>query len=246
VAVLLQACLNGARRPVPGLDLPATPGELAEAAVAAVEAGADALHLHPKDATGADTLDAAAVGAAVAAVRSAVKGVEVGVTTGAWAAPDPGARARLVAAWRDLPARPDVASVNWHEDRAPELASLLLEAGIGVEAGLWTPGAARAFSAWPRAGEVARVLVESTLDDARAAPADAAAILAQVRTAHPRARILVHGESAGAWPVLRWAADRGYAVRIGLEDTLTLPDGAPATSNAALVAAVAGRAGRLG
>lgn len=150
-----------------------------------------------------------------------------------------------MAAWRDLDDRPDVASVNWHEDGAPELAALLLASGIGVEAGLWTPPAARAFRVWPRAGEVARVLVESTLDDARATPADAAAILAELGTEHPRARVLVHGEGAGAWPVLGRAAAQGYAVRIGLEDVLTLPGGDPAASNAELVAAaltVMGRA----
>jgi uncharacterized protein (DUF849 family) len=238
--VILQACLNGPRHPVDvreGVELPVTPSALATAAVAAVDAGADGVHLHPKDASGSDTLDPVAVGAAVAAVRRALPDAQVGVTTGAWAMPDPAGRARLVAAWRDLGELPDVASVNWHEEGAPELAALLLGSGIGVEAGLWTPSAARAFSAWPRVGEVARVLVESTLDDARAAPSDAASILAELRTPHPRTAVLVHGEGAGAWPVLGWAAGRGYAVRIGLEDVLTLPDGAPATSNAELVVA---------
>ena len=150
--VFLQACLNGPRRPAAGLRLPVTPAELSAAAVAAVDAGADGLHLHPKDATGGKMLEPAAVGAAVGAVRRALPGVQVGVTTGAWAVPDAAHRARLVAAWRDLDDRPHVASVNWHEDGAPELAALLLASGIGVEAGLWTPPAARAFRAWPRAG----------------------------------------------------------------------------------------------
>ncbi|WP_181791756.1 3-keto-5-aminohexanoate cleavage protein, partial [Streptomyces phytophilus] len=43
----------------------------------------------------------------------------------------------------------------------------------------------------------------------------------------------------GAWPVLRLAAGLGMAARIGLEDTLVLPDGSPAPGNAALVAAAA-------
>ncbi|CAM5637057.1 hypothetical protein SGLAM104S_03627 [Streptomyces glaucescens] len=37
--------------------------------------------------------------------------------------------------------------------------------------------------------------------------------------------MLLHGEDAGAWPVLRLAGLLGLATRIGLEDTLALPDG---------------------
>jgi uncharacterized protein (DUF849 family) len=49
--------------------------------------------------------------------------------------------------------------------------------------------------------------------------------------------VLLHGEDGGAWPVLRLAVARGLPTRIGLEDTLTGPDGAPAAGNAALVRA---------
>ncbi|WP_455711960.1 3-keto-5-aminohexanoate cleavage protein [Streptomyces decoyicus] len=48
--------------------------------------------------------------------------------------------------------------------------------------------------------------------------------------------VLLHGEDGGAWPVLRLAAVLGLATRIGIEDTLLLPDGRPATGNAQLVA----------
>jgi beta-keto acid cleavage enzyme len=49
------------------------------------------------------------------------------------------------------------------------------------------------------------------------------------------ASVLVHGEGAWAWPVLRWASVRGLDVRIGLEDTLVDASGEPAVDNAALV-----------
>ncbi|MGY2061467.1 3-keto-5-aminohexanoate cleavage protein, partial [Nocardia gipuzkoensis] len=51
------------------------------------------------------------------------------------------------------------------------------------------------------------------------------------------APILLHGEDAGAWPVLAVAAARGLATRIGLEDVLTDPDATPVSDNAVLVAA---------
>jgi len=46
---------------------------------------------------------------------------------------------------------------------------------------------------------------------------------------------LLHGFDTTAWPLLKVALQRGYDTRIGLEDTLTLPDGRKASGNAELV-----------
>jgi uncharacterized protein (DUF849 family) len=46
----------------------------------------------------------------------------------------------------------------------------------------------------------------------------------------------LHGEGPSTWPVLRAAVRRRLDTRIGLEDTLELPDGSPAADNAQLVA----------
>jgi len=59
---------------------------------------------------------------------------------------------------------------------------------------------------------------------------------------HPRVAIsdvpvLLHGEGTSAWPALLLAGRLGLSTRIGLEDVLVLPDGAPAEDNAALVRA---------
>ena len=70
---------------------------------------------------------------------------------------------------------------------------------------------------------------------AATAQATARALLADLGPAHDRP-VLLHGEDAGAWPVLRLAGRLGLATRVGLEDTLVLPDGQPALSNAQLVA----------
>ena len=119
----LKACLNGPRDPSEHPALPVTPGAIAAEAAAAVAAGADALHIHAKDSSGRDTLEAGTVAAALEAVRAAVPGVAVGLTTGAWAAPGPGERIALVRAWTVLP---DFASVNWHEPGSADLAEALL------------------------------------------------------------------------------------------------------------------------
>ncbi|MFD6419371.1 3-keto-5-aminohexanoate cleavage protein [Streptomyces sp. NPDC060194] len=230
---MLQACPNGARTRAACAHLPVTPAELADAAAGAVAAGARDVHLHPKDADGRDTLDAEAVAAAVTAVRAAVPGIPVGVTTGAWATPDPHARAAQVASWTVLP---DHASVNWHEEGAEAVAAALLDRGIGVEAGVYsgTP-AARRLLAWPHAHRVLRVLAEVTETSVPAALTAADMVLTDL--APLTAPVLLHAEDAAAWPVLRLAAARGLDTRIGLEDTLHLPDGAPARTNADLVRA---------
>lgn len=230
---MLQVCLNGARSRAECSHLPVTPDKLAAAAREAVAAGATDIHLHPKDRHGQDTLDATAVAAAVHAVRAAVPGVPLGVTTGAWATPDPRARAAQVRAWTVLP---DHASVNWHEEGADHVAAALLDRGIGIEAGVFsgTPAAQR-FLAWPDSHRVLRVLAEITETAPQDAVHAAAGLLDDLASA--AAPVLLHGEDATAWPLLHLAASRSLDTRIGLEDTLHLPDSSPAPNNAALVRA---------
>ena len=238
--MLLKACLNGARRPARHPALPVTPAQLAADTVAVASAGAGAVHLHVKDAHGADTLDGAALGAVLEAVRAAAPGLPVGVTTGAWAAPDPADRLAAVAAWTALP---DFASVNWHEPGAEDVAALLLDRGVGVEAGLWHVEAAESWRRWPDRDRCLRVLLElpAGLDEAGTGEA-ADALLAGVG-AGPGGRtgdgvpVLLHGAGSSTWSAVRHASRRGLSTRIGLEDTLELPDGSPAPDNAALVRA---------
>jgi uncharacterized protein (DUF849 family) len=114
----LKVCLNGERGREDHPSVPLAPAELAASAAAAVDAGAEAVHLHPRGADGDESLLAADVGAAVRAVRQACPGTPVGVSTGLWiTGGDPAARHTAVAAWADLSAaaRPDFASVNLSE-----------------------------------------------------------------------------------------------------------------------------------
>lgn len=229
--------MNGARTRAGHPHLPLSPAELAVAARDSVAAGAGDIHLHPKDHDGTDSLAAAYVAAALTAVRAAVPGIPVGVTTGAWTTPDPEHRAALVRGWTVLP---DHASVNWHEDGAALVADALLDRGVGIEAGLYSgTDAVRRFFAWPSAYRVLRLLAEVTDTNPRTATATAAALLAELRDVGTSAPILLHGEDGSAWPVLRLAVAEGLSTRIGLEDVLQLPDGTPAPGNAELVLAAA-------
>ncbi|MFE2814835.1 3-keto-5-aminohexanoate cleavage protein [Streptomyces nigra] len=228
---MVQVCLNGSRGAGDGTAVPLTPSAVAESAAAAVAAGATDVHVHPKSPCGRDSLSPGVLTPMLTALWERVR-VPVGVTTGAWAEPDPAARVARVRAWTVLP---DHASVNWHEPGGEEVAAALLERGVGVEAGIWsgTDGAAR-FGASPLGPRVLRVLAEVTDPDPDSAVTTARSLLAELGPAHGRP-VLLHGEDGCAWPVLRLAGRLGLATRIGLEDTLVLPDGERACSNAALV-----------
>lgn len=230
---MVQVCLNGVRGAADGAGVPLSPEAMAESAAAAVAAGATDVHVHPKSPCGDDTLSPRVLAVTLEAIRARVS-VPVGVTTGAWAEPDPARRLERVRDWTVLP---DHASVNWHEPGAEELAAALLERGVGVEAGIWsgTDAAAR-FAVSPLGPRVLRVLAEVTDASAETAQGTARALLDELGAAHGR-QVLLHGEDGGAWPVLRLAGRLGLATRIGLEDTLLLPGGEPASSNAQLVAA---------
>ncbi|MCG5438553.1 3-keto-5-aminohexanoate cleavage protein, partial [Micromonospora foliorum] len=149
---------------------------------------------------------------------------------GAWISPDPAARVAAVRAWSVLP---DFASVNAHEPGAEAVAAALHERGVLVEAGLWTLDAVAAYRRWRV--PAGRVLVECMAEDVAVALADASRVLAALPADAPS--VLLHAEGPATWPVLAEAVRRGLHTRIGLEDTLTLPDGSPAADNAALVSA---------
>ena len=81
------------------------------------------------------------------------------------------------------------------------------------------------------------MLVEVIGGEGATAVARAEAIEGALDAAGVTAPRLVHGEEDACWPVLRHALATGRDTRIGLEDTLLGPDGAPAPGNAELVRA---------
>jgi uncharacterized protein (DUF849 family) len=235
--VLLQAALNGDRTKAAHPAVPVSADELARDAAACAAAGARAIHLHPRDAAGRERLEAEIVDDVVATVRQAC-GVPVGVSTGAWIEPDLERRLALIRAWR----APDYASVNLSEPGAAEVMEALLDAGVGIEAGVWSAEDAERLAASGAGDGVTRILVEPV--DAGAARAvgiveDIHRALDELGLSAPR---LQHGDGDATWVLLTDAVRRGLDTRIGLEDTLHEPGGERATGNAALVRA----AGRLG
>jgi uncharacterized protein (DUF849 family) len=230
---MLQACLNGARTRWSHPALPVTPADLAADAAAVWALGVPEVHVHPRGAGGAESLDHRDVHAAVNAIRAAAPVLRVGVTTGAWIQSDPERRVELTEDWAG-PDRPDFASVNVHEDGWLDVCESLDAQRIGIELGVRDAAAADRLRERGLPPGTLRVLVEipaGTPDPVLVA----GRLLKQLTWAD--APVLLHGADRGAWPVLTEARARGLDTRIGLEDTLTLPDGTPANSNAALITA---------
>lgn len=222
----IQACLNGGRSRAEHPGIPQTPPELAADAIAVRRAGAFAVHVHPRDAGGAQTMDAAACDAAVAAIRAAVPGLPIGLSTSEAIERDPFARAAAVKAWRQLP---DFVSVNVSELGWAGIARAALHAGIAVEAGLATPADAEQLAHSPFAHQLLRALVE-----VNAGVEQARALAQLIPDGVPQ---LWHGCGEQTWEVVAGGAAIGHDVRVGLEDVLVLPEGRVAATNAALVAA---------
>lgn len=231
---LLQAALNGQRRREDHAAIPTTPAEVGDAAAQCVAAGAGAIHIHVRDAVGRESLAPHDVARCLAALRAAVPGTPVGVSTGVWIMPQPRLRRSTVSAWTT---QPDYASVNFNESGAEQLATTLLSRGAGIEVGLPDPVAAERLVRSRLAPRCLRVLIEpqaQELDAALRTVGEIEAVLDAAGIDLPR---LLHGLDHTAWPLIATAAARGYDTRVGFEDTLALPDGSPAPTNVALVAA---------
>ncbi|RFA22009.1 3-keto-5-aminohexanoate cleavage protein [Subtercola boreus] len=235
---MIQASLNGPFTKDDHPALPITGAELAASAAECAAAGARSFHVHPRTEAGVETLAADVIDTVVAAVKSS-QPYPVGVGTGAWIEGSIARRLANVSGWKV----PDFASVNVAEEGAFEVMRRLSILGIDIEAGVWTVDDAEVLVRSDVVGSLARILVEPVeLDTPKA--------LEIVGTIHeildrggvevPR---LQHGDGEATWVLLEDAVRRGIDVRVGFEDTFTLPDGSMAYTNADLVRAAMGIAG---
>jgi uncharacterized protein (DUF849 family) len=230
----LQACLNGGRRLGEHPRVPIGADELAAEAARAWMAGAHGVHVHPRDAEGRETLAPGVCAEAVAAIRMAAPHVEISLATSQAIEPDRERRIKCVQAWTMLP---DSASVNFAETGAEELCLALGHRGVPVEARLGSPADARRFVGSGVADRCRRILVEVSETDPAEAVRHAGlidAVLDEAAIVLPRCH---HGQNRATWAVLVAAARAGRDLRIGLEDTLVLPDGSLAPGNEEMVRA---------
>jgi uncharacterized protein (DUF849 family) len=231
--IFLQAALNGDRiHPA----APRNPTAIAEAARAAVDAGAQSVHVHAFDDDGRETLEGAACANVLRAIRALCPETPISLTTSAAIVGDPRERYRMVEAWQHMP---DLVTANHGEPGIVELCELLLSRGVGIEAGLLTAEDARAFVRSGLAGRCRRVLIEPLDSDAAVAVQHAARMEDIVVSAGITLAQVHHGYGMACWAVNQRGLERGHGIRTGLEDVTLLPDGRPARHNADLVAAAA-------
>jgi uncharacterized protein (DUF849 family) len=229
----LQAALNGDRiHPA----VPRTPASLAEAARAAVDAGAQSVHVHAFDDGGRETLDGDACARVLRAIRARCPQNPISLTTSATIVRDPEERFRIVEAWEEMP---DLVTANQGETGIVALCELLLSRGVGIEAGLLSSEDARLFVHSGLAHRCRRILIEPLDADPDTALQHAARMEGIVSAAGIGVEQVHHGYDLACWAVNRRALDRGHGIRTGLEDVTVLPDGQPARDNAELVAAAA-------
>lgn len=231
--VFLQAALNGDRIHPGG---PRSAGAIAEAARAAVGAGAHSVHVHAFDEAGRETLDGDACGTVVRAIRSLCPATPISLTTSATIVGDPAERLHIVGAWEEMP---DLVTANQGEPGIVELCELLLSRGVEIEAGLLSVVDARAFVLSGLADRCRRVLIEPLDAEPEVAVEHAAKMEDIVVSAGITLEQVHHGYGIACWAVNRRALDRGHGIRTGLEDVTVLPDGTAARDNAELVAAAA-------
>jgi uncharacterized protein (DUF849 family) len=230
--VFIQLALNGSRTRAEHPAVPLDPAEIAADTAAAYRLGVRSVHVHPRDANGDQTLDPDTVAEVTSRIRQLCP-IAVGFTTQQDIVPDLTSRLEMIRAWPPV----DFASVNISEPGWQQVAEVLIEAGSGIEAGVWSEADADELVESGLAPAVLRVLVEpmgTGPRDALIRIADIHHRLDRLGVAAPR---LQHTENESAWTVVEDALRNKHHTRVGLEDELTLPDGSAPTDNAALVAA---------
>ena len=232
--MIVQACLNGARASSFHPAVPVTADAIARDAIAAVQAGAAELHIHVRDADGRETLRPEIVDLTIARLRRACPGTPIGISTGEWIEKDDGRRRAFIRNW-SVP--PDYASVNLVEADYAAVIEHLESRNIGIEAGIWTAANAARCIELNLAARALRLLFEINQQDQAEALSELAAIEKCLGDVVRQKPVLLHGYDATVWTFVATAFARGYSTRVGFEDGAALPDGRPAPSNAALVAA---------
>jgi uncharacterized protein (DUF849 family) len=227
--LFLQAALNGDRQHP---AVPRSAERIAQDARAAIDAGAQSVHVHAFNDEGVETLDACACSRVLKAVRSACPGTSISLTTSAAIVPDPAVRLAIIQAWTDLP---DLVTANQGEDGILELSEWLIARGVGIEAGLLSVEDARRFVASPIRNRCRRVLIEPLDADPNEALGHAAEMEEIVSSAGITLEQVHHGYGIACWAVNLRAIERGHGIRTGLEDIAVLPDGSIAEDNAQLV-----------
>ncbi|MCA0203016.1 MAG: 3-keto-5-aminohexanoate cleavage protein [Proteobacteria bacterium] len=265
---IITCALTGVLTDPRAHPVPVTPAELASSAREAWEAGAVCMHVHfRQQGAGRGHLpswDPALAVEVAEAIREACPGVILNFTTGVVGRDQSGPMACLRAGKPEIAAC-NAGSLNYLKTRADgawawppmlfdnpvekvaEIVAAMAETGTKPEFECFDTGIVRSVAMFVENGMVARPQVNFVMGVASGMPADPdlLPLLLKYRPEGCPWQATVIGR-AEVWDLHRSAAELGGHLRTGLEDTFYLPDGARATGNGALVAALARVAGEAG
>lgn len=234
---ILQAAINGTRNHADYAMVPITTEEIVETAVQCVLSGADAIHFHVRDKKGRESLEDINVSEQVLVLKNAVPNIPIGISTGYWIEPDTKKRKNAILSWQVLP---DFVSLNFWEEGTEIIAEALLKKEIKIEAGLSSVSDAKRLIQTGLVSKCFRILLEPTEQDKESAFRNVQTIEKFIfeNVLFNGKELLLHGADKTVWDMVEYAFLKGYSTRIGFEDTLYLPGGDLAASNAVLVRAV--------
>jgi len=228
---MLQVALNGRRSVGESRFVPLTTLAIIQDIQLCAQAGVTSVHFHVRDKAGNESLRPADVSAQLLAIREAVPGIPLGISTGEWISP--GERLQHIERWEVVP---DFVSINFEEPDHVEIAQAVLAKEIGIEAGINNLPAAHNLIRSGLLPHCFRILLEPEEEDLGNAIQTVIGIetlLADQLTS--RQSLLLHGTGHTCWPLLELAGSKGYQARIGLEDILYLPGGHEPVDNVTMV-----------
>lgn len=240
--VILTAALTGPiATKADNPNLPTSPEEIAAEAQAAWEAGAAVVHVHLRDADGAPTADLDVARRTVGLIEERC-GALVQLSTGVGLDVAFEERERLVEA-RPAMATLNVCSMSFGvgEFRNPpagvrRLAARMRELGVKPELEIYDTGHLEVALALHAEGLLAEPLQFSiVLGVQGGAPATPESLIGMVRRIPPGAAWQVIGIGRGNLPMTAIGLAMGGNARTGMEDTLLLRRGVPASGNRVLV-----------
>lgn len=241
-------------------NVPVTPAEMAASARQAFDAGASIMHIHfrrQEDGRGhLPSWEPAVAREICAAVRAACPGVIINMSTGVLG-PDIGGPASCLRAVRPEIAACNAGTLNYLKTRgdgswawAPivfdnpvekvqAFLDVMKETGSLPEFECFDLGIIRSVGLYVETGMAAHPDYNLVMGVASGMPADPTLLpylLGHVKPGSPWQVTAIGRQEI--WPLHRTAAELGGNLRTGLEDTFYLPDGARASSNAALIDAL--------
>lgn len=226
--MLIKVALNGARPKSENKFIPQTLEEIKNEVTQLYGMGLKVFHIHCYDENGNESLHPKDVDNLVVAIKGIGGDIQVGISSGDWIEPDLQKRIAYIKQWSHAP---DFISVNMIEDAALEVCEVLLAKGVLIEAGLNEKKAAEIFAESDLREGCCRVLIEPEEEELSAALKTVREIEDVLDSHNIGIKRLLHGFNSVAWNILREAEKRGYDRRIGMEDTIYLPDGKMVESN---------------